>query len=71
MLPLFTDTGEQRLSFSTALTQNWSFWRCPSQPISWLSTDGTKPNATKTNNAGTTKWPKTLKNKHKSKENLN
>jgi len=34
------------------LTQNRSFQRGTSEPISWLGTEETKPNTTKTSNTG-------------------
>ena len=38
--------------FTSHSTQNWSLRRCPSHPISWLSTEETKPNTTKANGQG-------------------
>jgi len=37
------------LSFTSHSTQNRSFWRRSPQPISWRSTEETKPNTTKAN----------------------
>jgi len=46
-------------------TQNrWSFRRCSLQPISWLSTEETKPSTTKANNQRT-KRQKHIKSKPK------
>ena len=42
-----------KLSNWSNLKQNRSFWGGSSQPISWRSTEGTKPNATKANNTRT------------------
>jgi len=47
-------------------TQNRSFGRHSSQPISWLSTEETKPNTTKANVDPEHKNT-TIQNKHKTK----
>ena len=43
--------------FTSHLTQNRSFWRRTSQPISWLSTKETEPNTAKASNTAV-KWTK-------------
>jgi len=41
------------LKFMSHSTQNRSFWRHSSQPISWHSTEETKSNTTEANNTRT------------------
>jgi len=43
-------------SFTSHATQNRSFRRRYSQPISWLGTEETNPNTTEASNAGSVGW---------------